>query len=260
MFNITPSFLFLLYGKFVSTPIPTWVPVVPAVKDTVTGYWGYTPPAIAGAPSQIILVSPADAPGVEGPPILTGPLPLPEQIVHTGGEVTVPQEATVTITPVADDIEFNDLILVFPDGSGLDPIYIVFRSPRNMPGTVTGKGQPPGEKWLSSAGQGEGAPIPSQIADKLRGKTYSSFGAFRRAFWKAVSENSELKAQFKNQNLANIENGKSPFVSEKERIGGRQKHELPHVNPINSKGSVYDVDNINIMTPKLHIKTHRGGN
>ncbi|WP_431355407.1 hypothetical protein [Salmonella enterica] len=28
------------------------------------------------------------------------------------------------------------------------------------------------EKWLSGAGKGLGAPVPQQVADKLRGKTF----------------------------------------------------------------------------------------
>ncbi|WP_051937152.1 cell envelope integrity protein TolA [Erwinia sp. 9145] len=249
-----------LETQFVRNPISSEVPVVRAIQDDITGYWGYKLPAVADVPEQTILVSPADAPGVDGSTILTGPLPLPEQIVHTGGAVTVPQEATVTITPVADDIEFNDLILVFPDGSGLDPMYIVFRSPRNMPGTVTGKGQPPGDNWLSGAGQGEGAPIPSQIADKLRGREFASFDSFRRAFWGEVSQAPELINHFKESNKRNLRKGNAPFPTPSEQVGGRNRYELHHIEHIKNGGAVYDVDNIHVLTPKNHIKLHNKRN
>ncbi|WP_413466745.1 hypothetical protein, partial [Pseudomonas aeruginosa] len=36
---------------------------------------------------------------------------------------------------------------------------------------------------LGAASQGEGAPIPSQIADKLRGKTFKNWRDFREQFW-----------------------------------------------------------------------------
>jgi hypothetical protein len=36
------------------------------------------------------------------------------------------------------------------------------------------------------ASTGDGAPVPSQIADKLRGKTFGSFDSFRQAFWKRL--------------------------------------------------------------------------
>ncbi|MDM7192067.1 S-type pyocin domain-containing protein, partial [Klebsiella pneumoniae] len=67
-----------------------------------------------------------------------------------------------------------DIILVFPPESGLKPLYVMYRSPRNMPGTVSGKGQNVGNNWMG-ASTGDGAPVPSQIADKLRGKTFGSF-------------------------------------------------------------------------------------
>lgn len=244
--------------QLVRTAVPGTVPVVRAVKDTVTGYWGYTLPAIAGEPAHSILVSPADAPGASGGITLTGPVPLPETVTHTGGDVTVPAGATATTTPVADDVDFSDLVLVFPADSGLKPQYVMLRDRRNMPGTVSGKGQEVGDNWLGDAGTNLGAPIPSQVADKLRGRTFSSFDAFRRAVWKAVSDTPELREQFKNQNQANIINGKSPFTRKSERVGGRKRHELHHVVPISKGGAVYDIDNIAVMTPRRHIEVHKG--
>ncbi|KMI11578.1 hypothetical protein SM86_05572, partial [Klebsiella pneumoniae] len=52
------------------------------------------------------------------------------------------------MTPVADDLDFDDIILVFPPESGLKPLYVMYRSPRNMPGTVSGKGQNVGNNWM----------------------------------------------------------------------------------------------------------------
>lgn len=97
---------------------------------------------------------------------------------------------------MADDLDFDDIILVFPPESGLKPLYVMYRSPRNMPGTVSGKGQNVGNNWMGGASTGDGAPVPSQIADKLRGKTFGSFDSFRRAFWKAVADDSALSKQF----------------------------------------------------------------
>ncbi|WP_231849225.1 S-type pyocin domain-containing protein [Photorhabdus asymbiotica] len=31
--------------------------------------------------------------------------------------------------------------MVFPAGSGMKPIYVMFNTPRNQPGVVTGRGQ-----------------------------------------------------------------------------------------------------------------------
>lgn len=245
--------------QLVRTGIAGSVPVVRAVKDSKTGYWGYTLPAMAGLPSQTILVSPADAPGVNSPLTLRGPVPLPETIVHTGSPVSVPQGVTVTTTPVAEDVDFKDVILIFPADSGLKPLYIMLRSPRNMPGTVTGKGQPVGDKWLGVAGMGDGAPIPSQIADKLRGQTFRNFDAFRQAFWSEVGKDPVLNKQFKAGNLGNIQAGKAPAPRDAEQVGGRVKYELHHIEQIKNNGSVYYIDNLRVTTPKRHIEIHKEG-
>lgn len=247
-----------LETQLVRTPVDGAVPVVRAILDKATGYWGYALSAMGGVAGQTILVSPSDAPGVNGPLGLTGPVPLPEKIVHTGGQDFAPQGVTVTTTPMTDDLDFNDLILIFPAESGLKPLYVMLRSPRNMPGSAAGNGQQVGDKWLNGAATGDGAPIPSQIADKLRGREFGSFDAFRRAFWKAASDTTELNNQFKKQNKTNIKNGLSPFVPESERVGGRQRFELHHIKPISEGGGVYDVDSIRVTTPKRHIEIHKG--
>lgn len=255
-----------------------------AVRDTVTGYWGYTLPAMPGVPGQSILVSPADAPGAGGPstlarpvliteefsqtggPVLiaeefshiSGPVPLPEKVSHTGGPVSVPQGPAVTTTPVADDLDFNDIILVFPGESGLKPLYIMLRDRRNMPGTVSGKGQRVEGNWLSGASEDEGAAIPSQIADKLRGKSYSSFDAFRKALWTEVSKDPELLKQFDPNSLDTMKKGRAPYARKQDRVGKRVKIELHHKQGIAKGGDVYDVDNLNAVTPKNHINIHKG--
>ena len=98
-----------------------------------------------------------------------------------------------------------------------------------------------------------GAPIPSQIADKLRGQSFETFKKFREAFWMEVAKDPELSKQFIARNQANMKNGNAPFVPKSERVGGKIKFELDHIDPIAKGGSVYDVDNIQIMTPKAHI-------
>lgn len=247
----------VLETQLVRSPVAGNVPVVRAVLDKETGYWGYTLPAMPGVPAQTILVSPADAPGVNGPLGLSGPVPLPEEIVHTGGQNVVPQGITTTTLPVEEEDTYG-FILIFPAESGLKPLYVMYRSPRNMSGTVEGNGKQVGSNWLGDASVGYGAPIPSQIADKLRGREFGSFDAFRKAFWKATSDTSELNSQFKKQNRTNIKNGLSPFVPESERVGGRQRFELHHVKPISKGGAVYDVDSIRVTTPKRHIEIHKG--
>ncbi|OSM96095.1 MULTISPECIES: hypothetical protein [Lonsdalea] len=85
------------------------------------------------------------------------------------------------------------------------PIYVYLKSTaRDEPGTVTGQREIlTGEgKWLEAASSGLGALIPTQIADKLNGKTFTHFDQFRKAFWLAIANDPELSSQF---NILNIE-------------------------------------------------------
>src|SRR5471030_3118071 len=235
------------------------VQVLNAVRDAATGLDIITLPAVGGMPPRIILVNPVPVP--TGPGNTGNQTPVPVTPLHTGTDVK-PVE-NIVVTPPAGDIgELWDFIYWRPNaaGTGVEPIYVMLSSPRDMPGTVSGKGQTVGNNWLGDAGMGDGAPIPSQIADKLRGREFASFDSFRKAVWKAASDNAELKKQFSNQNQGNIENRKSPFVRKSERVGGRKRYELHHVNPISNDGSVYNIDNIRVMTPKRHIETHKEGN
>ncbi|MFP1774412.1 HNH endonuclease signature motif containing protein, partial [Lonsdalea quercina] len=113
-------------------------------------------------------------------------------------------------------------------------------------------------KWLDAASSGLGAPIPAQVADKLRGREFKTFDAFREAFWLAVANVPELFIQFKRGNLGNIKSGKAPSPKEVEQVGGRIKYELHHVKLISEEGEVYNIDNIRVVTPKRHIEIHRG--
>lgn len=247
----------VLETQLVRTSVTGNVPVVRAILDKETGYWGYTMPAIPGVQAQTILVSPADAPGVNGPLGLTGPVPIPEEVVHTGGQNVVPQGITTTTTPFEEEDVYS-FILVFPADSGLKPLYVMYRSPRNMPGTVEGNGKQVGSDWLGDASVGDGAPIPSQIADKLRGREFGSFDAFRRALWKEVAADPELSKQFNTDDIERMKLGRAPTVRFRDSAGKRVKFELHHNVEISKGGDVYNVDNLNALTPKRHIEIHKG--
>ncbi|TLX60612.1 pyocin [Stutzerimonas nosocomialis] len=180
---------------------------------------------------------------------------------------SAPQVATVWVHPPsekADGIlgypelppEFKDAIIWFPVAD-VKPIYIVL-SVRNDPGVVTGIGETIGDKWLENAGVGRGAPVPSQIAEVLRGKSFSSFDQFRRAFWLAVSQDADLSGRFNGGNKARMAQGLAPRAQFAETIGERRSFELHHETPVAQQGEIYNVDNIRAMTPKHHIDTHRG--
>ena len=128
-------------------------------------------------------------------------------------------DANVTVTPAPEEKDWRDAILVFPESSGIAPLYVVYKeSPRDKPGVVTGKGEDIFGIWLADAGKDFGAPIPSQIADKLRGREFSSFDAFREGFWYAVGEDQTLINQFSRANQRLIKRGRSPFSLPSEQV------------------------------------------
>ena len=93
--------------------------------------------------------------------------------------------------------------------------------------------------------------VPLEVAQKLEGKTFSSFDEFRRAFWKNMAESS-YASEFTSINLSRMKQGLAPQASEFQQLGGRTVYELHHQTPIHKGGAVYDCSNILIVTPKYH--------
>jgi len=157
-----------------------------------------------------------------------------------------------------EDITAEDCILVFPAETGLKSLYVVFSRPaRLMPGTVTGVGEDVSGVWLEHARTGSGAPVPTTIADSMRGREYSTFDSFRRAFWTAVSRDGVVAGQFSDDSLERMRNGKAPRARLIDAAGKRISHEIHHVVLISEGGEVYNVDNLRIHTPKNHVETHQ---
>ncbi|KMK04127.1 hypothetical protein ABW07_21850 [Pluralibacter gergoviae] len=233
------------------------VPVLNAVRDKATGLDRITVPAVGGAPARTILVNPVPV-GPNATWHTGNDAPVPMTPVHTGTEVKQADSIVTTTLPAGDIPPLQDFIYWQPDatGTGVEPIYVMLSSPRDLPGKASGKGEKVGEGWLNIAGQELGAPIPSQIADKLRGREFANFGSFRRAFWTEVSKDPELSKQFDPGSIATMKNGRAAYVRKTERIGKRVKMELHHIKPINESGAVYDADNLGVVTPKRHIEIH----
>ncbi|KAF1019239.1 MAG: Pyocin-S2 [Pseudomonas sp.] len=166
------------------------------------------------------------------------------------------QQADSMIVNPVHPPDYRDFILVFPADSGVKPLYIVMNV-RLDPGVVTGTGEDVPGVWLAGAGSGLGVPVPVQIADKLRGKSFSGFGAFRRAFWMAVGSESNLLGQFNLVNQEKILNGRAPFSPRSEWRGENARYEIHHIENIQHGGSVYDVANLTVTTPKRHTEIHK---
>jgi hypothetical protein len=175
--------------------------------------------------------------------------------IYEGATVT-PLGGRIDPFPELDQYDFGGFITVFPIESGIPPTFTMFRDRRQDPGIASGNGQVVTGNWLGAASTPEGAPIPAQIADKLRGQEFSSFKAFRRAFWKAVESNEQLMHEFSYFNQLDIKKGLSPRAPQAEHIGRRVKIEIHHVVPIGKGGMVYDADNLRLLTPRQHIKIH----
>ncbi|HCT5581727.1 TPA: S-type pyocin domain-containing protein [Enterobacter kobei] len=226
------------------------VPVRMLQKNTTTGnyeFWedGASKPTIVWTPDDPGYVSPSNTGNRDNVYV------PPSVLVYPESEINSPWS---TETPAPGERPFRDYILVHPAGT-FDPIYVYLR---NLPGQVTGKGQKVTGTWLADAGQGNGSPIPSQIADKLRGRTFSNFDGFREAFWQEVSIDPELSKQFIPANVTRAANGRAPRARFADTVGKRRSFEIHHLTPISQGGEVYNVDNMGVMTPKHHIVTHSG--
>ncbi|WP_283439453.1 S-type pyocin domain-containing protein [Pseudomonas helmanticensis] len=157
-----------------------------------------------------------------------------------------------------EDMTAEDCILVFPADTGLKSLYVVFSRPARLtPGMVTGIGEDVPGIWLAGAGTGIGAPIPTRIADRLRGREFSSFDAFRKAFWQAVRDDPALFDQFNVDAQDRLMSGNAPAVRDSEAVGTRGVFEIHHIERVVDGGAVYGIDNLRINTPRNHISQHK---
>jgi hypothetical protein len=185
-----------------------------------------------------------------GIPALHGAPSLPSIWVYPPTE----KSDQILVNPVHPP-DYKDAIIWFPS-TDIQPIYVML-SVRYDVGVVTGRGKPVTGLWLEGASTATGAPIPSQIADALRGRSFETFDDFRAAFWLEVSKDTELYSQFIEDNQAKLARGRAPVAIRPEQAGQRVKFEIHHIEYIKNGGEVYDVDNLAVMTPKLHIQIHK---
>lgn len=193
-----------------------------------------------------------DPSSTSGIPPLEGAPQVPQIWVYPPSE----KADSIIVNPIYPP-EYKDFILVFPADSGVQPLYIVMNV-RRKPGTVTGQGQDVVGIWLAGTGVGLGVPVPSQIADQLRGREFKDFDTFRQTFWEFVAKDPELSQQFNERNLKGMLNGLAPVTPRAGHAGKRIAFELHHIELIKDGGAVYDTDNINVVTPRRHIDIHRG--
>ncbi|OAV11050.1 Colicin [Moraxella catarrhalis] len=105
---------------------------------------------------------------------------------------------------------------------------------------------------------GKSAPVPKQVADKLSGRSFSNFDEFRSAFWKEMANDPAVAQNFNPQNLALMRQGNAPYAIPTQQVGERKVYELDHNIEIQHGGTIYNLDNIIIRTPKDHINKGAG--
>lgn len=200
---------------------------------------------------EVIWTPAVDTDEVLGIPALEGASLQPAAWVFPETE----QAARILVNPEHPP-EFQDAIIWFPSQPQIAPIYLSLNR-RHVPGAVTGVGEKVPGVWLAGAGLGVGVPIPTRIADKLRGLEFSDFDRFRNAFWQEVAMDPELAKQFNPSNLERIKNGHAPKAMKVDHTGKRRSFELHHIEWISKGGALYDIDNMRINTPSNHIDIHR---
>ncbi|MEI7151543.1 colicin-like bacteriocin tRNase domain-containing protein [Pectobacterium carotovorum] len=110
-----------------SLRVPSSVRGVAGSYDKNTGIFSAE---IDGVSSRLVLENPAFPPtGNVGNTGNTAP--DYKALLNTGIDVKPVDKITVTVTPVAEPMEFDDYIIWTPtaDGSGVEPIYVVFNDP-----------------------------------------------------------------------------------------------------------------------------------
>lgn len=234
------------------TSVPSKVKVVAATYDPAQKVYTVT---TGDTPPRTLIWTPIVTPGDSS---TTLPVDPPEPPIYVGATVT-PIEGRIDSFPGISEASFDDFITVFPTDSGLPPIYVMFKDRREEPGVATGAGQQVIGVWLGAPTEAEGASIPSQIADLLRGREFKNFKAYREAFWRAVAADSDLSRQFILLNRERMAAGKAAKTTKSGALGSRTSFEIHHLTEISKGGDVYNAENLRIITPKRHVALHKKG-
>jgi len=175
---------------------------------------------------------------------------------YDAGVSTIGNSLKNTIIGVYSGMSVNQILLLnFLDNAGgvvAGKVIGKLAQLRRLPGVVKGVGKViQGDRWLRGS-HGNAGFVPSQIAQRLAGRQFKNFDAFRKAFWEEVAADANLSKGFTFDDLVAMRNGNAPAVDARQALGGRATYELHHAKPIQHGGEVYDVDNIVVVTPRYH--------
>lgn len=132
------------------------VPVLSAVRDTISGLDKIKVPSVAGVPGRTILINPVPI-GPTAPSHTGNSSPVPVTPVHTGTDVKQADSIVTTTLPAADIPPLQDFIYWQPDatGTGVEPIYVVMSG---IYGETNAKGKSSGRPFNTDRA---GGPIQS---------------------------------------------------------------------------------------------------
>lgn len=200
------------------------VRVRPAVWDEVAQGWRLDCPD--GRPRQVVWCRP----------------PRWKQLIDVSPKATRGGSFSALKVPVVKQIEpstvlHDDYIVVFPQNSGIEPVYLAFKSRMAYPGVVSGQGQSVSAGWLT--GNPTLNAVPVQVARLLSGHVFYRFSHLLAAFCKAVAGFPELCTSFSPADMAVLAQGQIPTGAGRFRIDFAR-------NPLDG-GDVYDLDNLLIV-------------
>ncbi|WP_397538203.1 HNH endonuclease [Rummeliibacillus pycnus] len=127
-------------------------------------------------------------------------------------------------------------------------------SPRHEPGAATER-----NNFRNSLGtqkklmyqNGDIGIIPQEVRDKLAGREFRSFNEFRVELWKEIG-NSNFAKGFNNANRSLMNQGFAPRAPKNGHYRSLNTYILHHKQPIKKGGGVYDLDNLIIVSPRMH--------
>jgi hypothetical protein len=114
-------------------------------------------------------------------------------------------------------------------------------NPRYKKGVVSGSENLYNIDKMMRGKQGNIGIIPKEIGDKIQGRTFNNFDEFREALWTEIGNRTLMKK------------GNAPFAIPEQWSGKTGKYAIHHKTPIHDGGGVYDLNNILITTPRMHL-------